>query len=205
MENSFNQDIMARYLTGNCTHDDLSQLLAWIKAAPENMERFESMVGLHEKVAGLQVSDAQKQAALRRLMRRIEGEKPALRRLNSRRWIGYAALFLVMIGLGATLLFNHRSSHKQLITAQATTAIRKITLNDGTQVWLNKGAKLTYPPSFDGKERTRRPNQRLVRAARRRSTDRTSPSARRPNVGRRRVLRPIDKPRGPGSRALKRK
>lgn len=153
MENSFNQDIMARYLTGNCSHDDLSQLLAWIKAAPENVERFESMVGLYEKVAGLQVSDAQKQAALRRLTRRIEGENATLHRLNPRRWIGYAALFLFMIGLGATLLFNHRTSHKQLITAQATTAIRKITLNDGTQVWLNKGAKLTYPPSFDGKER----------------------------------------------------
>src|SRR3712207_3925449 len=108
MENSFNQDIMARYLTGNCSHDDLSQLLAWIKAAPENVERFESMVGLYEKVAGLQVSDAQKQAALRRLTRRIECENATLRRLNPRRWIGYAALFLVMIGLGATLLFNHR-------------------------------------------------------------------------------------------------
>src|SRR3712207_8218705 len=58
------------------------------------------------------------------------------------------------MGWAPPFLFTHPPSHKQLITAQATTAIRKITLNDGTQVWLNKGAKLTYPPSFDEKERT---------------------------------------------------
>jgi ferric-dicitrate binding protein FerR (iron transport regulator) len=71
-------------------------------------------------------------------------------------WSKYAAIFIValLIGITAPKFFNHNSSASVNKIELEWGQMSKMTLSDGTQVWLNAGTTLEYPVTFDRKTRT---------------------------------------------------
>ena len=69
---------------------------------------------------------------------------------------GYAAVFIValLIGVAVPKLFKQRFSDSTNKIELEWGQMSKMTLSDGTQVWLNAGTTFEYPSTFDGETRT---------------------------------------------------
>ena len=71
-------------------------------------------------------------------------------------WSKYAAIFFVALLIGITApKFLHRDSSTSVNKIELEWGqMSKMTLSDGTQVWLNAGTRFEYPATFDTKTRT---------------------------------------------------
>lgn len=70
--------------------------------------------------------------------------------LNSRNWM-MAASILLLAGLGFFYISSSAVTTKQFVAGLGEH--KKITLPDGTQIWLNAGSLLKYPSEFKGDTR----------------------------------------------------
>ncbi len=68
----------------------------------------------------------------------------------------YAAIFLIalLVGVMVPKLFTPESQETKNRIELERGQMGKITLSDGTQVWLNSGTIFEYPTTFDNKERS---------------------------------------------------
>jgi transmembrane sensor len=147
-------DLLEKYLLGTCTPDEEAQVLAWAKQLPK------------EPVFPLK--DAEKTKLERRLWRRIRASTQSAQRLAvvRRPWIWAVAAASVALVLMAVNLFHTRplSLHPNEVAMRApsdvefkntSSVVQKLTLEDGSAVWLQPQAKLSYPAHFE-------PNRRRV-------------------------------------------
>lgn len=74
-----------------------------------------------------------------------------------RSWLRYVAVFALAFGLGAGSYYIARSASSDFSTAQTIEipygSKSKVTLPDGTSVWLNSGSRLSYQESFGHSDR----------------------------------------------------
>ncbi len=75
--------------------------------------------------------------------------------INRKQWffgrIAAAAIVLVICGFLFNIFVNNSSSIQQLVTTD--TIIENVTLPDGSTIWVNKHSEVSFPTTFDGKER----------------------------------------------------
>jgi len=99
--------------------------------------------------------------ALLRVEERLFGPAPQ-RRSHAGRWLLRAAVWVVPIMLLAASSYLYMGSRDNLRQVAATQLIehstangehRRLTLPDGTAVWLNAGSVIIYPSAFHGMER----------------------------------------------------
>jgi len=80
--------------------------------------------------------------------------------LNWRRWLNYAAILIVCLGIGLsshlyTRSFFIRQITEKIYSVKAERGQRaNITLPDGTKVWLNSHTEITYPSNYGINDRT---------------------------------------------------
>lgn len=145
---------IARFITGECTDEELAQIDEWTKADKANAAELFEMERLYREAQAAAMPRRETEGALHRLHTRIEArerqDKARKARLNVwRRWAAAAAVIVVCIGLYALRGVVSPEKHIEYIYARATaTTPRQITLPDGTKVWLNNGATLRYPKTF---------------------------------------------------------
>ena len=126
--NNLSEDILMRYLTGECSDEDFARVNAWIKESDDNARRLFRM----EEVYHLGRHDRMHQ------------------------WMRYAAIIVLalMIGTGGGYLYYQADPTRNMITASSTDGkVKEVMLPDGTKVWLNQSATLRYPKEFSESER----------------------------------------------------
>jgi ferric-dicitrate binding protein FerR (iron transport regulator) len=126
---------------------------AYLQESEENVERlFRLEEVYHLGKYGSYADPERMRQAERRLCGRLASEQARLgRRLRMRRWMSYAAIFVLVALLGggsAYLLYGHASKGDLLTVTAYGQDVRQFILPDSTKVWLNGGASLTYPSSF---------------------------------------------------------
>lgn len=90
-----------------------------------------------------------------RFSKRVEEEQYQAKRRRS--WLGYAAAAFIPVALAAVLFFSNSNPPSQNATncitrIQANTGeVKKVTLPDGSVVWLNAQSEINYSCSFKGK------------------------------------------------------
>ena len=97
------------------------------------------------------------EADLQSLKKRMSGETPSAAQPIAkvrplRRWLSIAAS-LTLLCLAAYTAYQWGGSSSNLSIA-ATDSVKHILMEDGSEVWLNKGSELQYPKTFDESERT---------------------------------------------------
>ncbi|MDQ1090551.1 FecR family protein [Siphonobacter sp. SORGH_AS_1065] len=129
------------------------------KASEEEIKRVEDWYESHEKEENpLDELDEQQQWDLgRALYQEIQGQiKPASRFSGVRRWVTIAAS-IVLIILGGIVFWKFRSQDRAVLAYENTMKnIHRVTLEDGSQVWLYPGAKIDLDADFNQQTRSLR-------------------------------------------------
>jgi transmembrane sensor len=144
--------LLEKYLDGTCTPTELEQVRAWWASQPNYP---------------LPLSSRESQEVERRLWAQIrQSTQPSVFRRVSRNpwaWAGAVAASVAVCWLVATYLTRQPSFQEQPM-AQAegisdvemrntSGRVQALTLDDGSVVWLQPGAKLAYPMKFGPKAR----------------------------------------------------
>lgn len=147
-----NEEILAKFLMGECTEDELREVNSWLGESRENArELFKLEEIYHLGKTGDTSYKKEVGKAEKRLFKRLEQEKikqHKVRRMYG--WMRYAAIFIgffILGGIGYVFFQNYDRTEPLLaVTTQDT--IKELKLPDGTKVWLNKNTTLKYPRQF---------------------------------------------------------
>ncbi len=148
--------ILYKYIKGTLTEEEKTALLAWLKESSEN-ERilFEAeAVWKARRWTNREQVEAGTAVSLANLNKRIDTFERKATRVRLWKWTSVVAAVLVC--LVVSTIFLVRQQEPDLITevnAENADIVRRITLPDGTQVWLAAETRLSYPESFDANER----------------------------------------------------
>ncbi|MES2266663.1 MAG: FecR family protein [Bacteroidota bacterium] len=146
--------LLVKYITGETTEKETVLVKNWVKAHPENEQFFAELYETWHNSLSInadEVIDTDKAYEL--FIKRTSYQVPEVHR--SKKWTIFTstivALFVVL-----TVLWLYRPMPNASLNrlAAAPGKITKITLTDGTVVWLNSGSVLKYGSDFGRTTRT---------------------------------------------------
>lgn len=148
----FDYSILAKYLTGQISAEELSVIQVWAKSSDQNKRIWKAvqMLRIKENFDRFSSPD-QVEKALLAIEEKMKAKKtiPLFRRT----W-QYAASFLLLIsGTLAYLLWNGPTEEYLTYVVDKPQVSKRILLNDSTEVWLRGGTRLQVPTTFSKAER----------------------------------------------------
>jgi transmembrane sensor len=161
-----NQELITKYLSGDCSEEESSALLKWVESSEDNKQNFAklknvwSLAGMEDIPDDKQILQNQFEILIHRLNisesfpTHLVNEKPAIRLSEFKK---IAASIIITIGITACLSYFiwHKPSlpvtYNELVVPCGQQA--QLTLADGTKIWLNSKSKLIYPGTFSDKMR----------------------------------------------------
>ena len=154
---NLSEDIINRYLTGQCSEEELIEVNAWMKESEENALRLFRMEEIYHLGKFGRYTDGQRiLRAEKQLYKKLDEEQGKRNKiLRIHRWMKYAAVIAIIFAIsGGIGYWSHNGSDQQMMVAVAGEGIVKaVVLPDGTKVWLNNSATLKYPREFSENER----------------------------------------------------
>ena len=152
-----NEDIKSRFLSGECTDEELAQLRAWMKVNSEEAHELFGIERLYDEMKAQAMPEEKILLAERKLTERIEAMQAEQHHAHIVRMCRRIAAIVVVCVLSgmAWMYLQHRAFFKpEMIVAMASAENdTTVTLPDGTRVWLNKSASIQYPKDFEGEQR----------------------------------------------------
>ncbi|MDL2302921.1 FecR domain-containing protein [Dysgonomonas sp. OttesenSCG-928-D17] len=150
-------ELIARYLAGECSDDEIQQVLEWSRQHPDLMDEFVSM---WQQIPSDEFSPDVEQA-LQEVNQRIDTtttkKKPKLFYMLAGS-VAAAALIFILVNIIGSLpqsttdgLKNDTGSLLALATGLNETT--ECELSDGSKVWLNQSSAIRYPETFSGNTR----------------------------------------------------
>lgn len=155
---NLSEDIINKYLTGQCSEEELVEVNAWMKESEENARQLFRMEEIYHLGKFNQYADRKQMARVeKQLYKKLDEEKRKQNKiLRMHRWMKYAAMIAVILviggGSGYWLYQNGNNQHMMVAVANEG-IVKEIILPDGTKVWLNNLATLKYPREFSEKAR----------------------------------------------------
>ncbi len=154
-------NLINKQFSKQISKEEEAVLKAWYESSAENKRMYKEYYLL---IKGLRVSQNKKfftsqiGAAYAGFVRKTGMKAQENRRyFVPRSWMQYAAVFAIAFGLGAGSYYMIRSNSSDSHLAQTIEipygSKSKITLPDGTSVWLNSGSRLSYQESFAHSDR----------------------------------------------------
>jgi len=158
-----NHQEIVNHLKGDCTREESGRVINWIKERKHESESREALGEIWDccemKIVGKKPDFEQ---MLAKIHIRILSEKPNEPSIN--RWQSFyhtfarvaAILILPLISITLYLALKENFAPKDLAYHELYTkpgSRMKLTLADGTIVWLNDGTTLKYPETFKGDTR----------------------------------------------------
>lgn len=151
------ENTLKRYLTNECSKEELVEIASWINEADENARQLFRMEELYHLGKFNHYEDPQRLAlAEKRLFKKLESEqtKPSKQPFINKLVRYAAAVAIVVLGTGIGYWALQDDQPKEILVSVANEGnIKEITLPDGSKVWLNNSATLKYPQHFSEKER----------------------------------------------------
>ncbi len=142
--------LLDKYLNGECSEAEKQRVLSWLEGIDNESGEW-SVLSADAKKAYIEKLYADIQA---QMVPDTNAEHKG-RRL----WYRVAAAILVLIAAGGLLYYmgtlqaGETKAIKYVRTSTGIGEIQRITLDDGTQVWLNALSEIRYPAHFTGNSR----------------------------------------------------
>lgn len=152
-----NEEIIIKYLQGQCSPEEEDLFLKWLQESSENKKFFYEQKALlnYRKVKHFATDVQLNQAAARFHLNVTRAESQRKKQVYLR-LVRYAAVLLFLLAVPALLYkTGYLGSNSELITVSIaqTDSAKFVPLSDGSRVWLNSNSSLTYPESFSKRER----------------------------------------------------
>jgi ferric-dicitrate binding protein FerR (iron transport regulator) len=146
------KSLISRYLNGDCSSDEITALLRWIKESEENKEQYLGLKDIWD--ASLQRKNTSEKELLSFYKQQVNRNSNSSYKIRFWRWSAGVAAMLA-IGLLFSILYQIPSGNgSNLVTYTVPLGARsEVQLADGTLVNLNSGSKLQYPANFNSKNR----------------------------------------------------
>ena len=141
------KELAVRYFEGPIAPEEECELFGFLAASPENAALMREW---EREWKQRHVPSADVLRSLARLNGKIERRENRIR--ARRRWLRFsaAAAVLILISAFTTRHLIHTEDPVQMFSVQAPQGTNsRISLPDGSQVWLNAGSKLEYPATFE--------------------------------------------------------
>ena len=155
--NKLDEELMARFLMGECSEEELHRVNAWLDDSGENARELFRIEQIYHLGKNENFADEKKiERAEKQLFKRLkqeEAKRHKVRRMNT--WMRYAAMFIgifLISGLSYHI-YQSQSETGALVAVTARDEVKELMLPDGTKVWLNKHTTLKYPSEFSEKGR----------------------------------------------------
>lgn len=155
--NKLDDEILARFLMGECSEEELHRVSAWLDEADENArELFRTEEIYHLGKADRLADEKKVERAEKQLMKRLKQEETKrnrTKRMHS--WMRYAAMIIGIFFISGLSyhIYQTQNSEEALVAVVARDQVKELMLPDGTKVWLNKQSTLKYPREFSDKGR----------------------------------------------------
>ena len=149
----FEYSILAKYLAGKTSAEELAVLLAWAKSSEKNGRIWQEVVELRMKDA---FDRYHAEAVIERAWQTLEARIDRKRAwIPFRRVLRYAAILALIVG-SALGYWAVRSDSKDYlsITVANGESVKRIWLRDSSEVWLKGGATLRIPKAFTAENRS---------------------------------------------------
>lgn len=155
MQNENKIQLLQKFLRSGITDQELKSLFVWLNSEKGNLEydmfsnekwlsgEFETVENIDPSVlfSGIEAKIREKQ---------LRGRKQFLVRLRNAAAVFILGLFIPVMYF---TVLNPQKTNKQVIYFKESLSnekVRKMTLPDGTAVWLMSGSTITYPSNFQG-------------------------------------------------------
>lgn len=141
------KELLDKYLEGTASEGEIREVDEWYGT-------FESHPGLTDQLSPDQRM-ALEQLLFSRISREIGQAQPGLKVVHSRTryWWAAAAVVILLAAGGAYLMMDRTTgqgdSSSMVAEAAEKANIKKITLQDGSTVWLNADSKVRYAQAYD--------------------------------------------------------
>ncbi len=149
---------LAKYLANEADKKEKEKISRWINKNKDNLKAFEDLKMYWNQIEKSEKSEIDKDKAWNNLKNRIVTEDKTYPVSNksvisiSNTFLRYAAVILLVIGIGTGAFFTFQEFNKsgQTITINTPSDIRnkKVSLPDGSMAFLNYNSKLNYPKQF---------------------------------------------------------
>ncbi|MDY6799783.1 MAG: FecR family protein [Bacteroidota bacterium] len=154
-------DLIAKYFANECNDEEVDLLNQWIKQSTEHKNLFNEVkndLDIINKYKAMERVNVD--AAWNTLKSRIEAdehhEEKTKRIINFNRVLKYAALIVIVAGLGFLFnkIYQENFGYYSFTEYTADNEVsNEIVLPDGTKVYLNENSSLKYPDEFIGTQR----------------------------------------------------
>lgn len=142
----FDYGLLAKYLTGNISFEEKEEIVNWSNLSQENKQIFSDLIRLHISW-NLKLYDNPKH--IDKALNLVNDKINHLNHLLMMRVVlKYVAIFLLLISLSYGSYEYFKTEQYVTISVKLAEKVKKVTLTDGTTVWLRGGSTLKYPESF---------------------------------------------------------
>lgn len=149
MENkaTISEHLLVSYWKGEATAAETQQVEQWLAASSENKQLFAKWKQAWEHAGAMADFEAiDVEANWNEVKRKITEEKPT-RQIGFFPNVWRYAAAIVLIATVSFLTWQWMTT-PEMLSVTASAEPMNVSLPDGTQVWLNKGATLEYPEEF---------------------------------------------------------
>lgn len=150
-DREYTENLIARFLNGNCTEAELQELKIWMEASPENKKEYLSIKDIWD------ASKSPKENTEEQLSIFYKNQYEKTRK-SRMLWIRYssAVAAILMIALAISVLIPQKSTTQPesfQVFSVPLGSRSKVLLADGTEVSLNSGSELKYSSDFSSGNR----------------------------------------------------
>lgn len=153
-------ELIASYLSGGLDKESLDELEKWIAASPEHKDYFMQMQEIWFSAVNNATNVYDKDKAFSNFKTRVEATKTigeSKKVYPMKLFLRYAAVIAVVVLFSALSFWrggeSMKSSFAQVVVEAPIGSRSKLSLPDGTIVWLNAGSKMSYSQGFGVEER----------------------------------------------------
>ncbi|MFP4621723.1 MAG: FecR family protein [Bacteroidales bacterium] len=154
---------LAKYLSGEADEKEKAKISRWISKNKNNLKAFEDIKMYWNQIGKSEISEIDTDKAWNRVKSRIDAEEDksfakdrSVISLN-KTLLRYAAVILVVIGIGTGAFFTYQQINPSVPTVTIDTPEhiknKEVVLPDGSVAYLNYDSELNYPRQFETKRR----------------------------------------------------
>ena len=148
----FNYALLAKYLIGSLSSEEMEEVMRWRDLSAENETVFSEVLRLRLSWNTAKYADNERiDMALEKVNVRINR---ARRYRIARSLLKYAAVILLLVSFSAVGWNYFKPETYVTIALGDSESVKKVTLDDGSVVWLRGNSVLKIPQSFSAVNRT---------------------------------------------------